>query len=274
MAEPLHSFSVPDVKPPFPGPTLRVVIGDAHGLTRAGIRALLESYPDITVVAEAATCAEAVELTRSTSPDAVVIDAELPDGGGLAATRLILQAAGVDVVLLLRAATDHVISDALHAGAKGLLLKDAEPAELVAAVRAVSAGNALLAPAIARRLVEEFVAHPQRPAATPEQLAELTTRELEVLELVACGLSNEEIAGRLVVTHATAKTHVSRILCKLDVRDRAQLVVLAYESGIARSGAGPGRDPVSATAPTGGTVTHIGRARGARRRRGLHGVAA
>ena len=273
MAEPLHCFPVPDAKPASPSRPLRVVIADAHGLTRAGLRALLDSYADVEVVAEAATGDEVVEVTRAARPNAVVIDANLPADGGLGATQRILQAAGVDVVLLLSSAADEAVFGALRAGAKGLLLKDAGPDELAAAVRAVAAGNVMLAPALARRLVEDFVARPQRPADTLEQLPELTTREREVLELVACGLSNEEISKRLVVTHATAKTHVSRILCKLDVRDRAQLVVLAYESGLVRPGGASG-GAVPAHAPVGGTVTHIGRARAARPRSGLHGVAA
>jgi DNA-binding NarL/FixJ family response regulator len=274
MAEPLHCFPVPDAKSASPTRPLRVVIADAHGLTRAGLRALLNHYPDVEVVAEAATGDEVVEVARATRPNAVVIDANLPAVGGLAATQELLQAAGVDVVLLLSSTTDDALFGALRAGAKGLLLKDAGPDELAAAVRAVAAGNAMLAPALARRLVEDFVARPRRPADTLEQLPELTTREREVLELVACGLSNEEISQRLVVTRATAKTHVSRILCKLDVRDRAQLVVLAYESGLVRPGAASDPAPIPAHAPRGGSVTDIGRARGARRRGGLRGVAA
>lgn len=272
MPELLHCSPLPDVRSVFPSRPLRVVIADAHGLTRAGLRALLESHGDVAVVAEAATSAETIEVARATRPDAVVLDAGLPAEGGLEATQRILHAAGVQVVLLLSAATDEVVFGALRAGAKGMLLKDAAPDELAATIRAVAAGGAMLAPAITRRLVDDFVAHTRVPAATPEQLAELTSRELEVLELVACGLSNEEISNRLVVTHATAKTHVSRILCKLDVRDRAQLVVLAYESGLVRSAraAGPDLRPASA----GATVTHIGRARALRARGGPHGVAA
>jgi DNA-binding NarL/FixJ family response regulator len=270
MAEPLHCFPVPNAKSVSPGRPLRVVIADAHGLTRAGLRALLDSYADVEVVAEAATGDEVVDVTRAARPDAVVIDASLPADGGLEATQRILEAACSDVVLLLNSAADDAVFGALRAGAKGLLLKDAGPDELAAAVRAVAAGNAMLAPAIARRLVEDFATRPRRPADTLDQLPELTTREREVLELVAGGLSNEEISKRLVVTRATAKTHVSRILCKLDVRDRAQLVVLAYESGIVR----PGGVPVPAHPAVGGTVTNIARARAARPRGGLHGVAA
>jgi DNA-binding NarL/FixJ family response regulator len=270
MAEPLHCFPVPNAKSASPGRPLRVVIADAHGLTRAGLRALLNSYGDVEVVAEAATGEEAIEVARAMRPNAVVIDASLPADGGLAATHRILETACSDVVLLLNSADDDAVFAALRAGAKGLLLKDAGSDELAAAVRAVAAGNAMLAPAIARRLVEDFAARPRRPSDTLEQLPDLTAREREVLELVAAGLSNEEISKRLVVTRATAKTHVSRILCKLGVRDRAQLVVLAYESGIVR----PGGAPVPAHQPVGGTVTHIDRARAARPRGGLHGVAA
>ena len=272
MAEPLHCFPIAD--PASPGRPLRVVIAQAHGLTRAGLRVLLDSYDDVVVVAEAAAGAEAVAATCATRPDAVVIDADLPADGGVEATQRILEVAGVDVVMLLSSAADDAVFGALRAGAKGVLLKDAGPDELAAAVRAVAAGNAMLAPALARRLVEDFVARPRRAGDTLEQLAELTTREREVLELVACGLSNEEIANRLVVTHATAKTHVSRILCKLDARDRAQLVVLAYESGLVRPGGPSHPTPVPARAGARANVTHIGCARAGRRRTGLHHAAA
>jgi DNA-binding NarL/FixJ family response regulator len=271
MAEPLHCFPVPDANVASPSRPLRVVLADAHGLTRAGLRALLDSYPDVEVVAEAATSDAAVDATRALRPDAVVIGADLPADGAVTATRGILEEATADVVLLLSSAADEAVFGALRAGAKGLLLRDAAPDELAAAVRAVAAGNAMLAPALARRLVEDFVARPRHPADTLAELPELTAREREVLELVACGLSNEEIAQRLVVTHATAKTHVSRILCKLDLRDRAQLVVLAYESGLVRPSGAPSRAPAP---PTGATVAHLDRARRARPRRGLRGVAA
>jgi DNA-binding NarL/FixJ family response regulator len=250
MPEPLHCFPIADAKHVSASRPLRVVIAQAHGLTRAGLRALLDSYDDV-----------------------VVIDAELPGDGGLEATRRILASAGANVVMLLSSAADDAVFGALRAGVKGLLLKDADPDELAAAVRAVAAGNAMLAPALARRLVEDFVARPRRSSDTLEELAELTTREREVLELVACGLSNDEISKRLVVTRATAKTHVSRILCKLAVRDRAQLVVLAYESGLVHPGRAS-RPAVSALSAVRATVTHIGRTRAASPRSGLRHVAA
>jgi DNA-binding NarL/FixJ family response regulator len=231
----------------------------------------------VVVVADAATSDEAVAVTRATLPDVVLMDHDLPGDGGLEATRRILaQAAtsGVHVMMVMTAETDDAVFGALRAGAKGLLLKDAEPGDLPAAVRAVADGHATLAPALARRLVDHFVAQPERVRGTPEQLEELTAREREVMTLVACGLRNEEIAERLVVTRATAKTHVSRVLCKLGVRDRAQLVVLAYEIGLVQPGADAG-SVASAPAPGHGhaTVTPIGRARSSARHRRLLAVA-
>jgi DNA-binding NarL/FixJ family response regulator len=219
---------------PSPAP-LRLLIADGQGLVRAGLRALLEQQPGLRVVADAATGDEAVAATARMRPDVVLMDLDLPAAGGVPATRRIL--AGTDatrVVMLMPPGSDDAVFAALRAGATGLLLKDAAPEELVSAVRAVAAGDAPLAPRFARRVVADMLARPERLGPAPEQLEELTTREREVVALVAHGLSNQEIAERLVVTRATAKTHVSRALCKLHARDRAQLVVLAYEAGLVR----------------------------------------
>jgi DNA-binding NarL/FixJ family response regulator len=272
MRETAENFSIPHVHAGTPSGPLRVVIAEGQGLVRAGFRALLECQRDVVVAADAANSDQAVVATRATRPDVVVVDVDLPGDGGLETTRQILEHAAdgaVRVVMLMTSDSDEAVFGALRAGATGLLLKDAEPEQLVSAVRAVACGEALLAPSLARRIVDEFLARPPVRCATPQQLEELTAREREVMTLVACGLSNEEIATRLVVTHATAKTHVSRVLCKLHLRDRAQLVVLAYEIGLVR----PGTYEVPA-APARATVTRIGRARSARRRPGLQPVAA
>lgn len=238
MAQTLHGFRTPEAAT-TPGEPVRVMIAEGQRLVRAGLRMLLERQDDMHVIAEAATSHEAVKVARESDPDVVLVDLELPDGGGVEAIRQILGHAPSGeqrIVMLMTSESDKAIFEALRAGATGLLLKDAEPAELLAAVRAVASGEALLAPAVARRVVDDFLARPERLSRTPEQLEELTEREREVMALVACGLSNEEIAEELVVTRATAKTHVSRALCKLRARDRAQLVVLAYEAGLVRPG--------------------------------------
>ncbi len=221
---------------PVPDP-LRIVVAEGHGLVRAGLRALLERQEGMRVAAEAATGEDAVAATREVRPDVVLIDMDLPGGGGLATAQRILddtEAPASHVVMLITSESDEAVFGALRAGATGLLPKDADPEDLVRAVRAVAAGDAPLAPSLARRLVADFLARPERLRSTSEQLDELTAREREVVGLVACGLSNEEIAEQLVVTRATAKTHVSRALCKLNARDRAQLVILAYEAGLVR----------------------------------------
>jgi len=221
------------------GVPLRVLVAEGQSLVRAGFRALLEHQDDMVVTAEAATSDEAVAATRTTAPDVVLIDLDLPGTGGIEATRRLLAevpAGATRVVMLMRSDTDEAVFGALRAGATGLLLKDAEPDELVEAVRVVARGEALLAPGLASRLVADFRSRPERLRAVPAQLEELTAREREVVTLVACGLSNVEIAEQLVVTRATAKTHVSRALYKLHARDRAQLVVLAYEAGLVRPG--------------------------------------
>jgi DNA-binding NarL/FixJ family response regulator len=218
---------------------LRILIAEGQGIVRAGVRALLDRQDGMIVAAVAATGEEAEAAARETRPDVVLIDHDLPDAGGISAARRILaddpQATSA-VVMLMTSESDEAVFGALRAGATGLLLRNADPADLVAAVRAAADGDAVLAPALARRVVADFVARPMRLSCTPERLNELTDREREVMALVAFGLSNDEIAERLVVTRSTAKTHVSRALCKLHARDRAQLVVLAYEAGLVRPG--------------------------------------
>ncbi|MGW6390234.1 response regulator [Streptomyces sp. NPDC055103] len=214
---------------------IRVLLADDQSLVRAGFRALLDAQPDIEVAGEAADGAEAVERVRALRPDVVLMDIRMPRLDGLEATRHITDdpdLAGVRVVMLTTFELDEYVFEAIRAGASGFLVKDTEPEELLRAVRAVVHGDALLSPGVTRRLIEEFAARSKAPGAT----AALTEREREVMALVGIGLSNEEIARRLVVSPLTAKTHVSRAMVKLGVRDRAQLVVLAYESGLVRPG--------------------------------------
>lgn len=236
MAPTIHELPAAGARDAAPATEpLRVVIAEGQGLVRAGLRALIERQDGMRVDAEAATGEQALAAARSLRPDVVLMDADLP--GALEATRrIVADAPGGEtrVVMLMTSESDDAVFGALRAGATGLLLKDADSVELVAAVRTVADGDALLAPSFARRVVADFLARPDRLACTPEQLEELTAREREVMALVACGLSNQEIAERLVVTRATAKAHVSRALCKLHARDRAQLVVLAYEAGLVR----------------------------------------
>jgi DNA-binding NarL/FixJ family response regulator len=228
-----------DVLPATPSiDAIRILVAEGHGLVRAGFGALLEGQPDMCVVAEAASGEEAVDEARRTNPDVVLIDIDLPGLDARDTTRCIVRdrAGEVAALMLVPTGQDDVVTAGLRAGATGLLLKDAEPAELVTAVRVIARGEVLLAPALAAHLVSDYLSRPARLDTTPEQLEVLTPREREVVALVACGLNNEEIAERLVVTRATAKTHVSRALLKLDARDRAQLVVLAYETGLVRPG--------------------------------------
>ncbi|WMX48256.1 response regulator transcription factor [Streptomyces roseicoloratus] len=217
---------------------IRVLLADDQSLVRAGFRALLDAQPDIEVAGEAADGAEAVARVRELRPDVVLMDIRMPVLDGLAATREITGApelGAVKVVMLTTFELDEYVFEAIRSGASGFLVKDTEPEELLRAVRAVTEGDALLSPGVTRRLIEEFAARSKAPARAAG-LGELTEREREVMALVGLGLSNEEIARRLVVSPLTAKTHVSRTMVKLGARDRAQLVVLAYESGLVRPG--------------------------------------
>jgi DNA-binding NarL/FixJ family response regulator len=220
---------------------IRVVVADDQALVRAGFRVLVDSAPDLEVVGEAGDGAQAVELARSERPDVVLMDIRMPVMDGLEATGRItaLDPAGATRVLILTTFDlDEYVYRALRAGASGFLLKDTRPAELLAAIRVVAGGDALLAPSVTRRLIEEFARRPDLgpwDRVPPTALDALTDREREVMVVVAAGLSNAEIAERLVVSEATAKTHVSRILAKLHARDRAQLVMLAYETGLVRA---------------------------------------
>ncbi|WP_413803800.1 response regulator [Streptomyces iranensis] len=220
---------------------IRVALADDQLLVRAGFRALLAAQPDIEVVGEAADGEQALALVRERRPDVVLMDIRMPVLDGLAATRGITgdPALGeVKVVMLTTFELDEYVFEAIRSGASGFLVKDTEPDELLRAVRAVVGGDALLSPGVTRRLIAEFAARSREPApaAALAELAELTEREREVMALVGMGLSNQEIARRLVVSPLTAKTHVSRTMVKLGARDRAQLVVLAYESGLVRPG--------------------------------------
>ena len=217
---------------------IRVLLADDQALVRAGFRALLDAQDDIEVVGEAADGEEATRLAASLVPDVVLMDIRMPGVDGLAATRRIVADDRLDrvrIVILTTFDLDEYVFEALRVGASGFLVKSTEPAELIHAVRAVARGDALLSPGITRRLVAEFAARAKRPRDV-SQLDALTEREREVMALVAQGLSNDEIAERLVVSPATAKTHVSRAMVKLGARDRAQLVVFAYESGLVRPG--------------------------------------
>ena len=217
---------------------IRVMLADDQALVRAGFKALLDAQDDIEVVAEATDGEEAVRLARTHKPDIVLMDIRMPGMDGLQATRAIAADGALEdvrVIILTTFDLDEYVFEALRIGASGFLVKSTEPAELLHAVRVVTAGDALLSPGVTKRLVAEFAQRAKNPASTPA-LEALTDREREVMGLVAEGLSNEEIAERLVVSPATAKTHVSRAMVKLGARDRAQLVVFAYETGLARPG--------------------------------------
>ena len=217
---------------------IRVLLADDQALVRAGFRALLDAQDDIEVVGEANDGAEAVALARRHGPDVVLMDIRMPGTDGLAATRAIVgddRLAGVRIVILTTFELDEYVFEAIRSGASGFLVKDTEPVELLRAVRAVAAGDALLSPGVTRRLIGEFATQTREAQPTP-QLDVLTDREREVMALVAEGLSNDDIAARLFLSPMTAKTHVSRAMTKLGARDRAQLVVFAYESGLVRPG--------------------------------------
>jgi DNA-binding NarL/FixJ family response regulator len=213
-------------------PAFRVMVADGQALVRAGFRVLLEGWGRIRVVGEAADGDEAVALARRIRPDVVLIDANLPGLDCVEATRRMLAEPGVAVMLLTATDSDERIFAALRAGASGLLHKDTEPAELARAVQLLAQGEALVSPALTRRLITEYASRPEPQLPSSDLLDELTAREREVVALVALGLSNDEIAEQLVVTPATAKTHVSRARVKLHARDRAQLVVYAYKTGL------------------------------------------
>jgi DNA-binding NarL/FixJ family response regulator len=212
---------------------IRIVLADDQALVRAGFRALLDAQPGMTVVAEAADGAEALALAEEHRPDVVLMDIRMPGMDGLTATRRMPP--GPRVVILTTFELDEYVFEALRGGASGFLVKDTEPAELIQAVRVVAAGDALLSPGVTRRLIAEYAGRAKEPVAGMD-LSALTDREREVLALVGTGMTNDEIARELFMSPATAKTHVSRAMTKLHARDRAQLVVIAYESGLVRPG--------------------------------------
>ncbi|HEY2054037.1 MAG TPA: response regulator transcription factor [Solirubrobacterales bacterium] len=217
---------------------IRVALVDDQALVRAGFRALLDAEADIEVIGEAGEGADAVRLIKAERPDVVLMDIRMPGMDGLAATRLIAEdpdLAAVHVVILTTFELDDYVFEALRSGAAGFLVKDTEPADLVAGVRLVAGGDALLSPGVTRTLIAEFAARSTEPPGS-DLLDDLTAREREVTELVAKGLSNDEIAAHFVLSPATVKTHVNRAMMKLGARDRAQLVVFAFESGLARPG--------------------------------------
>jgi DNA-binding NarL/FixJ family response regulator len=214
---------------------IRVLLADDQSLIRAGFRILLESADDIEVVGEAADGAQAVQLAHDHRADVVLMDIRMPNVDGLEATRRIAadeDLAGVRVIILTTFESDEYVYQAIRSGASGFLVKDSEPAELIQAVRVVARGDALLSPSVTRKLITDLASRPDSHRAPGRELDGLTGREREVMTLVAAGLSNDEIASRLYVSPLTAKTHVSRIMTTLDARDRAQLVVLAYECGL------------------------------------------
>ena len=221
---------------------IHVLIADDQELVRAGFRMILDVDDGIEVIGEARDGIEAIEATRTLDPDIVLMDVRMPEMDGIEATRRLIGAGSRARVLMLTTFdADEHIYDAMKAGASGFLLKNAPPAQLVAAVHATAAGEAQIAPAIVRRMVEEFVRRPPPGTTRPTALSELTEREIDVLKLIARGLTNADIAGVLFLSEATVRTHVSRILAKLELRDRTQAVVVAYESGLVQPGAVAGR---------------------------------
>ena len=215
--------------------TIRVLVCDDQSLVRSGFRMILEARPDLEVVGEAEDGLQAVELAGQTDPDVVLMDVRMPNLDGVEATRRIVGSGNpVRVIVLTTYDVDEHVHDALRAGASGFLLKDVQPTQLVDAIRVVAAGDALLAPSVTRRLLDRFARTLPDAMPPPDSLSSLTEREVEVLRLLATGLSNAELAERLFVSEATVKTHVSSLLHKLGVRDRVQAVVLAYDSGLVR----------------------------------------
>ncbi|MEV1066643.1 response regulator transcription factor [Streptomyces sp. NPDC050263] len=215
----------------------RILIAEDQALLSGSFRILVDSEPDLTTVGEASTGAQAVVMARSERPDLVLMDIRMPELDGIEATRRICGSpvtADVRVLILTMFDIDEYVFDGLRAGASGFLLKDTPPADLLTAIRVIAGGDALLAPAVTRRLIAEFCRRPEGPASTPSGLDGVTDREREVLLLIAGGLSNTEISDRLHLSHGTVKTHVGRLLAKLEARDRAQLVIAAYESGLVR----------------------------------------
>ncbi|GII82835.1 DNA-binding response regulator [Sphaerisporangium siamense] len=212
---------------------IKVLLADDQALVRAGFRALLDAQADMTVVAEASDGAEAIRLAGEHGPDVALMDIRMPGMDGLTATRAMPPA--VKVIILTTFELDEYVFEALRGGASGFLVKDTEPAELIQAVRVVAAGEALLSPSVTRRLIAEYASRAKEPSVTVG-IDQLTEREREVLKLVGAGMTNDEIAAKLFMAPATAKTHVSRAMMKLQARDRAQLVVIAYESGLVRPG--------------------------------------
>jgi DNA-binding NarL/FixJ family response regulator len=211
---------------------IRVLIADDQALVRGGFRLILEAQKDIQVIGEAADGREALEQAQVLRPDVVLMDIRMPELNGLEATRQLLSGGeGVRVLILTTFDLDEYVYEAMKAGASGFLLKDVRPEQLADAVRLVAAGEAMLAPAITRRLIEQFVSRPAPGSRVPPELSQLTERELEILKLLARGLSNVEIASSLFISAATVKTHVTHVLAKLNLRDRVQAVVLAHESG-------------------------------------------
>jgi DNA-binding NarL/FixJ family response regulator len=226
---------------------ISVVIADDQALVRGGLRMILEAQDDIEVVGEAGDGREAVDRVRELAPDVVLMDIRMPELDGLEATRRLMAAGRCAHILMLTTFDlDEYVYEAMKAGASGFLVKDARPEQLADAVRVIATGDALLAPSITRRLIEQFVRRPAPGPSTPAALSELTERELEILASMARGLSNAEIALALFVSEATVKTHATHIFAKLGIRDRVQAVVLAYESGLVQPGDSPSAGSVGA----------------------------